>query len=237
MKLLPLSENLFYLPHEAERDRPLLGYVRGTRLALAVDAGYSAAHADAFAAALRAQNLPPPDLTLLTHWHLDHSLGLSHIHGLSLATKAACAALEALAVQARDPGWFAARRRDDPFFALEYREAASVPRVRAADIAFDGPLRLDLGGVAAEIFPLPSPHSADSAALFLPGESALFLGDAPSVDFSDPGQATEENLEALIAALQRFPPCTCLLSHCAPLPLSELQDYLRTEARQALKAR
>ena len=69
------------------------------------------------------------------------------------------------------------------------------------------------------------------------GERALFLGDAPSVDFSDPGQATEENLEALIAALQRFPPCTCLLSHCAPLPLSELLDYLRTEARQALKAR
>ena len=44
MPLVRLSERISYLPHVEELDRPVLALVRGDRLALAVDAGYSPRH-------------------------------------------------------------------------------------------------------------------------------------------------------------------------------------------------
>lgn len=60
MKLMRLTDRIFCLPHEAERDRPMLAYVRGDRLSLGIDAGYSADYVDDFYAALKAENLKKP---------------------------------------------------------------------------------------------------------------------------------------------------------------------------------
>lgn len=37
--LKKLSEHIWYMPFEEERDRPNLGYVKGDKLSLAIDAG------------------------------------------------------------------------------------------------------------------------------------------------------------------------------------------------------
>ena len=44
MKIERLTERIWYYPFEKERDRPNLGYIRGDRWSLAVDAGHSDAH-------------------------------------------------------------------------------------------------------------------------------------------------------------------------------------------------
>lgn len=74
MELKRLNENIWLMPYEEERDRPNLCYVKGDRLSLAVDAGHSAAHVQEFYALLEKENLPLPDITVLTHWHWDHTL-------------------------------------------------------------------------------------------------------------------------------------------------------------------
>ena len=38
MELKRLSEHIWYMPHEEERDRPNLGYVKGDKWSLAIDA-------------------------------------------------------------------------------------------------------------------------------------------------------------------------------------------------------
>ena len=43
MELKQLAPGVWYRPHEPERDRPMLCYIRGGRYAVAVDAGYSRA--------------------------------------------------------------------------------------------------------------------------------------------------------------------------------------------------
>ena len=84
MELKRLTEHIWYMPYEEERDRPNLCYVKGDRWSLAIDAGHSAAHVREFYALLEKENLPLPGLTVLTHWHWDHTFGIHAIHGLAL---------------------------------------------------------------------------------------------------------------------------------------------------------
>ena len=85
MKLERLTERIWYYPFEEERDRPNLGYIRGDSWSLAVDAGHSVAHIAEFFRALEEAGLPLPALTVLTHWHWDHTFALHAVRGLSLA--------------------------------------------------------------------------------------------------------------------------------------------------------
>ena len=85
MKLERLTDRIWYYPYEEYRDRPNLGYIRGDKWSLAIDAGHSDEHVAEFYAALEEEGLPLPDLTVITHWHWDHTFGMHVIHGLSLA--------------------------------------------------------------------------------------------------------------------------------------------------------
>ena len=77
MQLKRFSDRIWYLPHSEETDRPILGYVRGDRCSLMIDAGNSPAHVELFCHALREQKLPLPDYCVLTHWHWDHTFGIA----------------------------------------------------------------------------------------------------------------------------------------------------------------
>lgn len=48
MKLNKLTNRIYFLEHDPEADRPMLAYLKGDKLSLAVDAGYSAAHVPGF---------------------------------------------------------------------------------------------------------------------------------------------------------------------------------------------
>ncbi len=85
MKLNRLTERIWICPFEEERDRPNLGYIRGDRWSLAVDAGHSADHIRGFYHALEDSGLPLPELTVMTHWHWDHTFAMHAAHGLCLA--------------------------------------------------------------------------------------------------------------------------------------------------------
>ena len=44
MELTRISDRVWISPFEKERDRPILGYIKGDNLSIAVDAGHSEAH-------------------------------------------------------------------------------------------------------------------------------------------------------------------------------------------------
>lgn len=48
MELQTLTPHIRYLPHDPQRDRPMLACIQGQRHTLAIDAGYSAAHVQDF---------------------------------------------------------------------------------------------------------------------------------------------------------------------------------------------
>ena len=86
--LYRFSDRVWYTQAEEATDRPVLGYLRGDRMALMIDAGNSARHAEQFLALLEGQGLPAPDLVALTHSHWDHCYGLCGIGAPAIACSA-----------------------------------------------------------------------------------------------------------------------------------------------------
>lgn len=178
MGLTRLTDRIWYLPFERERDRPNLCYIRGDRFSVAVDAGHSADHVSEFYRALEEEGLALPALTVITHWHWDHSLGMHATHGLCVANARTNDYLVGLRERV-------AREGTEWLFSLDERVrreyAGGQPAVvTLADIVFEGELVIDLGGCTVRAFQAESPHTDDATLVHVPEERALIYGDAKS---------------------------------------------------------
>ena len=176
MKLNRLTERVWVFPYEEERDRPNRGYIRGDRWSLAADAGHSEAHVRDFYRALEEEGLPLPRLTVLTHWHWDHTFGMHAVHGLCLANARTDRYL-------RDAREKLGRQGPEAFLSLDERIRAEYAGGRQmviteADLVFSGEILLDAGNCPVRVLQAQAPHTDDSSLIYLPGEKVLFLGDA-----------------------------------------------------------
>jgi len=227
MELKQLTGRIFYIPHEPERDRPMLAYLRGSKFSLAIDAGYSSEHVDSFYAALEQAGLRPPDFTAVTHWHYDHTFGLHRISGISIAYERTNEFLREQQRNASDPGYFDLLKQADIHFAREYRNLPA-PRIVPADLSFRERLVLDLGGLTAQLFHAEAPHSEDTVCIYVPEERVLFLGDATSEDFFNGSPMDQNKLRQLVRMIEGTPCMFCVLSHAEPLSKDALLAYLYT---------
>ena len=217
-KLIRLTERVWYYPWEEERDRPNLGYIRGDNWSLAVDAGHSKAHTLAFCRAIEEAGLPPVKLTVLTHWHWDHTLGLHAMPGLSLANKRTNAYLIRLRERIEREGTQALFRLDEKI-VKEYAGGAPVT-VSLPDMLFAGEMLLDAGHCPVRVFEAGSPHTDDATLIEVPGEGVLFTGDAECGVF--PTWVKDKPLCApLIEAIGRAGAELCVGGHWAPRPKAE----------------
>ncbi|WP_343208593.1 MBL fold metallo-hydrolase [Anaerolentibacter hominis] len=225
MELRKIADRVFYHPHQPETDRPMLAYLNGEQYTLAIDAGNSADHVEEFYQALQDKELCRPDFTVITHWHWDHTFGMHHVHGISLAHRKTNEYLKRERERLADPGYSDFLRADDEFLRREYENGKDII-IRPADLEFEESLTLFLGGLTARIFHTQSPHSEDSVLLYVPKEKILFLGDATSEDFYQGGYMDQSKLRALIRVIERTECRWCVLSHTEPLTKGELLEYL-----------
>ena len=215
MELKKLTDRIFYCPHDADTDRPLLAYVRGDSYALAVDAGYSERHTRAFYEALCARGMRPPDFTVLTHWHFDHTLGMCAAAGLTVACDKTAEYLEIARKNFASPAYIEQLRREDAYFAKEY--ARETPQAVLPDIRFDSEMLIDLGGITAKLFRAESPHTDDCVCVCIPQENTLFLGDSACEDVYNGGYLDKPKLRRLAERIRDIPCRLCVLSHEPPL--------------------
>lgn len=224
MKLGRLSERVWYYPYESERDRPNLGYIRGDNWSLAIDAGHSAAHTEEFYEALQREGLPLPSLTVLTHWHWDHTFGMHAVNGLCIANSRTNQHL--LDFQDRiskdGPGFFLDMHET---VRKEYADNAPVI-VRPADIVFAGELLLDAGNCPIRIFQTESPHTDDATLIQVVGERILFTGDAGGGEFPS-GKKNRELCEKYTAVISSADVDMCLEGHWTPdTPAGIIEDVM-----------
>ena len=214
MKLTQLTERIWYYPHEEERDRPNLGYIRGDKWSLAVDAGHSDAHTAEFYEALQESGLPLPQLTVLTHWHWDHTFGLHAIHGLSIANALTNKHLREIRDQVLTQGVESFLSIDESI-RKEYAGGRPVV-ITLPDLEFTGEMHLDAGNCPIRIFQTSSPHTDDSTLIEVIGEKVLFLGDADCSAF--PSREKDPVLnQALIDHIAALDVDLCLEGHWVPL--------------------
>lgn len=179
------SDHFWYMDPVAETDRPILGAVVGDTHTLMIDAGNSEAHTNLFLAALTEQGIKRPTLVVLTHWHWDHTFGLSALtETVSIASAATKVGLERLLPYTWDDTALAERVEDGREIAfcaeaiqLEYGEDRSM-RVLLPTMTFEDTLTLDLGGVHVLLKHVGGDHAADAVVVYVPEEKILFLGDA-----------------------------------------------------------
>lgn len=175
MELIKVSDRIWHSTFETERDRPCLGYVRGDRWSLAVDAGHSGQHVEEFYEALAKEALPLPELTVITHWHWDHAFGMHRVNGHCIANRRTNQYLKECAERVASKGREAVLSLDSGI-REEYKDGKPVIIVPAG-IEFEKTLRLDMGGISARLFTCTSPHTDDSTLIYIPGERFLFVGD------------------------------------------------------------
>ena len=223
MDLKRLTERVWYSPFEEERDRPNLGYIQGDQWSLAVDAGHSAAHVEAFYQALERENLPLPALTVLTHWHWDHSFGLHRISGLSIANRITNQHLRSFRKRLDEEGREAFLSLDESV-RLEYAGGKEI-RIETAGIEFENGLLLDAGNCPIRLFQAEAPHTDDSTLVHVPGESVLFLGDAACRTFPN-GKKDPALVRKLADTVKSVGAEICLEGHWIPQTLRETLDDL-----------
>ena len=227
MELIQHSEYIYSTTYETKRDRPSLGYIKGSNFSVMVDAGTSAQHVKEAYALLKEHQLPLPTFTILTHWHWDHTFGMHAISGISIANDKTNEFLKEQKEQAKDTNYIEILKKEDVHFWKEYCGQDNL-NIVLADVAFSDKMTLDLGGITAQIFHTVSPHSEDTTCVYVPGEKVLFLGDATSEDFFNGGYMDKEKLESLIQMIRSTECDYCILSHCEPLTKEGLLCYLES---------
>ena len=185
-------------------DRPMLAYVKGDRLSLAIDAGYSSLHMKDFYEAIEAADFRKPDFTAITHWHYDHTFGMHAIKGVSIAHKKTNEFLRSQQEKAEDPSYIEILKNEDEHFRKEYCGQKEL-NIVLSDFEFSDEITLNLGNVTARIFHTVSPHSEDTACIYIP----------------------EEKLASLIRTIDSTDCEYCVLSHCEPLKKEHLLEYLK----------
>lgn len=94
MKLKQITDRVYYLEFMEDTDRPVLGYIKGDKYALAVDSGNSKMHVEQFYSLLKNSGLSKPDYTVITHYHWDHTFGMNAISGKSIVSDSTNAKLD-----------------------------------------------------------------------------------------------------------------------------------------------
>ena len=225
MELIQATDRVWYSPFEKERDRPILGYIKGDNWSLAVDAGHSKAHTEQFYSALEAAGLPLPKLTVLTHSHWDHSFGMHATSGLCIANQLTAAYLRGYKerTEREGTGWFFGL---DECIRNEYADCQPVI-VTLPDIVFSGEMSLDPGNCPIRLLQTEAPHSDDSTLVYAENEKVLFLGDSCSGRF--PTWVRDRVLCSRLAeTVSRLDAKLCLDSHWTPQTKQEILYDLRS---------
>ena len=217
MELKKLTEHIWYMPYESERDRPNLAYIKGSKLSVAVDAGHSAAHIREFYSLLEKEGLPLPDMAALSHWHWDHALGMAALKERGIPV-IACRQTDAVLGQVSSWEWTEEAMRErlrtgeeilfcDDFIHKEYQgDLSAIPRFCTADVVFEEEKTLDLGGVTAQLIRVGGPHSEDSVVCYVPEEKFVFLADSAGKDlYGIPWDYDPNDQAASDLAMERMP--------------------------------
>lgn len=209
--LQQITPRCYFMPNDAATDRPCLGYVRGERYSLMIDAGNSPAHHRLFLDQLAQRQLPAPSAIAITHSHWDHTYGMCAAAAPTLVNHKTQAHLEQMSAWAWSLPAMEARLRtgEDILFChecilKEYPDLSAI-RVATGDVIYHGSLTIDLGGVHAQLLHLENSHADDCSIIYLPEEKLVFLGDITCDDLHhDPRCIHKARFDALRSALTQL---------------------------------
>ncbi len=171
-EFIKISENIHILTALHEQDRPILGYICGKDMSMAIDTGNSVNHAGLFLKKIEESGMHKPKLAVLTHFHWDHVFGAGKIGALTLAHENIIYHIEEL--MSKDVE--ADLENADDFMKSEFKDGVNVA-LKLPEITFSRRINIDLGGVNVIAEKIECDHSDDSIVIHIPEDEVVFLGD------------------------------------------------------------
>jgi len=234
--LQKITSSILYMPAEERTDRPVLGVVSGKQMSLIIDSGNSPAHARQFIKKLSTSRVPPPRLMGITHWHWDHTFGMSVWDIPTIAHVDTQKGLEVL----REYSWDDESLDERVEQGLEIEFCAEMIKkefawdrdqikIKLPEIIFPERLRIDLGGLTCLIERVGGDHEPGSTVFYIPEEKVLFLGDCLGPDLYAPKYYYSiDKFLGLLEKLRGYGAGTYVSSHGDP----ESREGLESEMKQ-----
>ncbi|WP_289355101.1 MBL fold metallo-hydrolase [Paenibacillus sp. S-12] len=237
-----LSDSVYYLSNQNEKERPTLGLVCGDKYSLVIDAGNSVQHARDFLSEIENVNVPPVKYLVITHAHWDHFLGMNEFHATIIVNSLTNQLLNTWRGYSFDDHslqeYVDAKKMTSQCVEIIKNEVPNrdVFKLNTSDIVFDGSLVLDLGNKSCVIERIRSTHTDDSTIVYVPDEKAIFLGDSIyGTTKNSLFHYKKSHLEPMIEDIQKFDATHFIVGHESICDIEEM-DLFWKELRSASKA-
>ncbi|WP_042473353.1 MBL fold metallo-hydrolase [Bacillus ndiopicus] len=179
-----LSDTIYYLSNQDDKDRPTLGLVCGDQFSLIIDAGNSTQHAKEFLLEIEKLDVPPIKYLVITHAHWDHILGMNEFNATVIVNSQTNEILKEWQSYKFDDRSLQnyVDRNQISAKCMEIIQA-EIPnrdsfKLGSPDIIFENTLTIDLGNKVCIIERIHSTHTDDSTIIYIPDEKVVFLGDS-----------------------------------------------------------
>ncbi|MFE3573439.1 MBL fold metallo-hydrolase [Lysinibacillus sp. NPDC059133] len=179
-----LSDTIYYLSNQEDRERPTLGLVCGDQFSLIIDSGNSAQHANDFLLEIEKLDVPPIKYLVITHAHWDHFLGMNEFDVTVIVNSQTNELLKEWQNYRFDDNSLQKYVNTNQMSAkcMEIIQT-EIPnrnsfKLNSPDVIFENALTIDLGNKVCLIERIKSTHTDDSTIIYIPDEKVVFLGDA-----------------------------------------------------------
>ena len=240
-----LSDTIYYLPNQDDKDRPTLGLVCGDQYSLIIDSGNSTQHAHDFLREIEKLNVPPVKYMVITHAHWDHFLGMNEIDATIIVNSQTNELLKKWRNYSFDDDSLRAYVSNNEISSMCMEIIQSeIPnrdrfQLRAPDVIFEDALTIDLGNKFCIIERIKATHSDDSTIIYIPDEKVIFLGDCPyGTTTNSLFHYKQSLLLPMIEDIQKFDAEMFLLGHESICDSNEMNIFWEelTVASQAVKS-
>lgn len=230
-----LTEHIYYQPAAEESGAPSIGYIHGSRFNVMIDGGNTPKVTNHFLHGLKKNDLPVPDFTVLTHWHWDHTFGLSPLENPIIA----CDLTNQHLKRIRKTQWSQEALYDladkgviprfcIPSILREFPRAEDI-KIVLPNIIFHEDMQLNLGGLHCILKRVESSHCSDTVIAYIPEEKVVFLGDSVYQELQGVKWVEHpEKLRALTETLKRMDFQVGMPSHRDAMTKHELLTWFES---------
>ncbi|RIU90193.1 MBL fold metallo-hydrolase [Oceanobacillus picturae] len=240
-----LSDTIYYLSNQDDKERPTLGLVCGHQFSLIIDAGNSPQHAQDFLLEIEKRNVPPVKYVVITHAHWDHFLGMNEFNATVIANRKTNELIkewQGFSYDDRSLQKYVTVNQMSPI-CMEILQTDMPNRERfklkSPDVIFENTLTIDLGNKVCILERIKSTHTDDATIIYIPDENVVFLGDcAYGTTTNSLFHYKQSLLSPMIKDIQKYDAEMFLLGHESICDLNEMNVYWEelTAASQAVQS-
>ncbi|CDO02985.1 Metallo-beta-lactamase superfamily protein [Oceanobacillus picturae] len=240
-----LSDTIYYLSNQDDKERPTLGLVCGDQFSLIIDAGNSPQHAQDFLLEIEKRNVPPVKYVVITHAHWDHFLGMNEFNATVIVnnqTNEMIKEWQGFSYDDRSLQKYVTANQMSPI-CMKVLQTDMTNRERfklkSPDVIFENTLTIDLGNKLCILERIKSTHTDDATIIYIPDEKVVFLGDcAYGTTTNSLFHYKQSLLSPMIKDIQKYDAEMFLLGHESICDLNEMNVYWEelTAANQAVNS-